>query len=150
MIHRRALTIGSGKDLPPLPPDDGTISPTYLHANYQGGERPRIPLIVLAQQQYRENVGDDSQSSIQQDASAVYRLSTISERTERTEPSPAWPLRKQAATPSPLHVPRPASVTPSTSYGEVIEGAYYLLVHPLTLTPFSPPQAGMSLQLTQT
>ncbi|KAF9495727.1 hypothetical protein BDN71DRAFT_1506483 [Pleurotus eryngii] len=126
-----------GKDLPPLPPDAGASSPTYLHANYQGGERPRIPLIVLAQQQYRENAGDDSQSSIQQDVSAGYRLSTISERTERTEPSPAWPLRKQAATPSPLHVPRPASETPSTSYGEVVEGRDVTTIDP-NLIPLSP------------
>ncbi|KAJ8522995.1 hypothetical protein ONZ45_g508 [Pleurotus djamor] len=128
-----------GKDLPPLPSQD--VPPTYLHANYQGGERPRIPLIVLAQQQYQENLADDSQSSIYQGGNTGYRLSTISERTERTEPSPAWPLRKQhtsVSSSTPIQAPRPLSATPSTSsYGEIIGDRDISAIDP-NLIPLSP------------
>ncbi|KAJ6627522.1 hypothetical protein B0H10DRAFT_1779679, partial [Mycena sp. CBHHK59/15] len=70
--------------------------------------RSHVPLIVLAQQQY-----DDGELESEATGAPVKRnLSTISERTERTEMSPHWPSRQQRMS---LNLPRaPSSVT--TSY----------------------------------
>lgn len=75
--------------------------------------RSRTPLIVLAQQQnpIEPNTFGGSPRPLRK------LLSTISERTERTEASPHWPSRQQLVA---LNTPRPPTTSPSTSYGHLI------------------------------
>ena len=95
-------------------------------------ERPRVPLIVLAQQgQYQPDYYPAPQylSYDQEvDPGGVpvglmsperhSRLSTITELTERTEPSSHWPSRQQLVA---MNNPRALSSTDTTSsYGKVI------------------------------
>ncbi|KAG2043211.1 hypothetical protein BDR03DRAFT_931403 [Suillus americanus] len=89
-------------------------------------DRPRVPLIVLAQQgqhevyypeEYPEEVdSDDIPLGVMSRGS---RLSTITEITERTEPSRHWPSQQQLVA---LNNPRASTITDTTtSYGEVID-----------------------------
>lgn len=74
-------------------------------------ERSHVPLIVLAQQQYPAELEEEGTG-----APVKRNLSTITERTERTEISPHWPTRQQLMS---LNLPRaPSSVT--TSYGQAV------------------------------
>lgn len=116
------------KELPPLPPPSeqrelgyGEYSPPSVvprpvieeEPAEPEEERSRVPLIVRAQQFY-----DPAQLELEAAGSPVKRnLSTITERTERTEIfSPNWPTRQQLMS---LNVPRaPSSVT--TSYGRAL------------------------------
>ncbi|KAG1820544.1 uncharacterized protein BJ212DRAFT_1036979 [Suillus subaureus] len=89
-------------------------------------DRPRVPLIVLAQQgqhevyypeEYPDEVdSDDIPLGVMSRGS---RLSTITEITERTEPSRHWPSKQQLVA---LNNPRASMITDTTtSYGEVID-----------------------------
>ncbi|KAJ7667696.1 hypothetical protein DFH06DRAFT_1322282 [Mycena polygramma] len=125
--QERKATSSVMKDLPPLPqslePKErgyGEYSPPAIvprrvveeEADEQE-ERSHVPLIVLAQQQY-----DPAELESEATGAPVKRnLSTITERTERTEISPHWPTRQQIVS---LHLPpAPSSVT--TSYGRAID-----------------------------
>ncbi|KAK7061453.1 HBS1-like protein [Favolaschia claudopus] len=115
------------KDLPPIPQSQGPrelgygeYSPPVLSPRrviqeeeeeepIEPEERSHVPLIVLAQQQL------DAADLLSESAGAPVKrnLSTISERTERTE---IWPTRPQHLS---LTIPRPPSAT--TSYGLTVE-----------------------------
>ncbi|KAJ7122749.1 hypothetical protein C8R44DRAFT_153209 [Mycena epipterygia] len=114
------------KDLPPLPPPSehrelgyGEYSPPpvvprrVIEEDFgEQEERSHVPLIVLAQQQYPAEFEEEATG-----APVKRNLSTITERTERTEISPHWPTRQQLMS---LNLPRaPSSVT--TSYGQAVE-----------------------------
>ncbi|KAJ7179425.1 hypothetical protein C8R46DRAFT_1211987 [Mycena filopes] len=113
----------SMKDLPPLPEprelgygeySAPSLAPRHVPEAEEAEqeERSRVPLIVLAQQQY-DTGGLESEA---EGAPVKRNLSTITERTERTEISPPWPARQFL----PLNIPRaPSSVT--TSYGRAVE-----------------------------
>lgn len=74
--------------------------------------RPRIPLIVLAQQYGVTEVSEPGTPRVVRST-----LSTITERTEHTEATPHWRSRH-------LNTPRPLSSTPTSSYGEIISPSY--------------------------
>ncbi|KAJ8588767.1 hypothetical protein M405DRAFT_237438 [Rhizopogon salebrosus TDB-379] len=90
-------------------------------------ERPRVPLIVLAQQgqhpddyypeEYLEEVdSDDVPLGLMSHGS---RLSTITEITERTEPSSHWSSKQQLVA---LNQARASTATDTTtSYGQVVD-----------------------------
>ncbi|KAF9246908.1 hypothetical protein BU15DRAFT_38790 [Melanogaster broomeanus] len=96
-------------------------------------DRPRVPLIVLAQQgQYQPDYypapqyldydqdmePDDIPLDFMSPADRNSRLSTITELTERTEPSRHWPSRQQLVA---MNNPRALSSSETTSsYGQVI------------------------------
>lgn len=88
-------------------------------------DRPRVPLIVLAQQgQHEVYYPEDYPEEVDSDdiplgvMSRGSRLSTITEITERTEPSRHWPSKQQLVA---LNNPRASMITDTTtSYGEVI------------------------------
>ncbi|KAF7978351.1 hypothetical protein HWV62_997 [Athelia sp. TMB] len=120
---------GDGKGLPSLPADylandnyedypedegffQGPIEPYELDAD----GRPRVPLIHLAQagQPPPLDVSELGSYPMQQ-----YRLSTISEKSERTEASRHWPSKQQLYA---HNDPVPASPMSSyTSYGQLID-----------------------------
>jgi hypothetical protein len=114
-----------GEDIPPdgLEADDEYYPPSsryqsMLQSQFRPDDRPRVPLIVLAQQQqmqrYRDQQFSDGGSSVL--SGAPSRLSTITERTERTEASRHWPSRQQLVA---LSNRSPSSTTSSdTSYGQ--------------------------------
>ncbi|EGO01587.1 hypothetical protein SERLA73DRAFT_176964 [Serpula lacrymans var. lacrymans S7.3] len=126
----------ASKELPPLPYDqqgneyvteyDEYQPPEFipLRGEYEYDEdgRPRVPLIVLAQQGhyqdyqpegYPEEYPEDYTESAR---SYTCALSTITERTERTEASSRWPNKQQLMA---LNNPRaPSSTGTSTSYGQ--------------------------------
>ncbi|KAJ7781567.1 hypothetical protein B0H16DRAFT_1819135 [Mycena metata] len=123
LAHERKAQSHSTKDLPPLPKRElgyGEYSAPSLVPRHveeeeaEPEERSHVPLIVLAQQGY-----DTGEFESEAAGAPVKRnLSTITERTERTEISPPWP----AARFLPLNIPRaPSSVT--TSYGQAVEQA---------------------------
>ncbi|KAJ7499230.1 hypothetical protein FB451DRAFT_1384948 [Mycena latifolia] len=112
------------KDLPPLPPPSeqrelgyGEYSPPAIVPRpiIEGGpgepeERSHVPLIVRAQQQYQAAELESETTG----APVRRNLSTITERTERTE---IWPTQQQLMS---LNLPRaPSSVT--TSYGQTVD-----------------------------
>ncbi|KAJ7774209.1 hypothetical protein DFH07DRAFT_912701 [Mycena maculata] len=114
------------KELPPLPPPEqrelgyGEYSPPVVIPRRvleedpaEEEERSRVPLIVQAQQQY-----DSVELEAEATGAPVKRnLSTITERTERTEIfSPHWPTGQQLMS---LNLPRPPS-SATTSYGRVV------------------------------
>ncbi|KAJ7937350.1 hypothetical protein B0H13DRAFT_2303053 [Mycena leptocephala] len=108
------------KDLPPLPEQEhrergyGEYSPpAIVPRREEEEERSRVPLIVRAQQQ-NEPAELESEAT---GAPVKRNLSTITERTERTEISPHWPTRQQVVS---LNLPRPPSSV-TTSYGRAIE-----------------------------
>jgi hypothetical protein len=76
--------------------------------------RPRIPLIVLAQQNGATEASETSTPRVMRTA-----LSTISERTERTEATPRWRSGM-------LNTPRPLSSALTSSYGEIIGLSLFL------------------------
>ncbi|OAX43073.1 hypothetical protein K503DRAFT_233133 [Rhizopogon vinicolor AM-OR11-026] len=89
-------------------------------------ERPRVPLIVLAQQGQHpgyypggypdEADSDDVPLGLMSPSS---RLSTITEITERTEPSRHWPSKQQLVA---LNQARASTATDTTTtYGQVID-----------------------------
>lgn len=92
-------------------------------------DRPRVPLIVLAQQgqhlahypeEYIEET--DSDGVPLEVMSRGSRLSTITEITERTDPSRHWPSKQQLIA---LNNARASTATDTTtSYGQVV-GAWY-------------------------
>lgn len=108
------------KGLPPIPQDEEETASNleyYDPEQYERQhpeERSRVPLIVQAQQQPGFNgtleVSEHGTPRMLRPA-----LSTISEKTERTEPSPYWRNRQRS-----LITPRSLSSAPSSSYGEVI------------------------------
>lgn len=107
------------KDLPPLPEQEhrergyGEYSPpAIVPRREEEEERSRVPLIVRAQQQ-NEPAELESEAT---GAPVKRNLSTITERTERTEISPHWPTRQQVVS---LNLPRPPSSV-TTSYGRAI------------------------------
>lgn len=71
--------------------------------------RSRLPLILQAQEGFLP-VDDGS--------TRPYRLSTITERTERTEPSPHWRSRQPFLS---AGTPQTFPSSPTTSYGQVID-----------------------------
>ena len=87
--------------------------------------RPRVPLIVLAQQgQYPAYHPDEYPEETDSDdvplgaMSRGSRLSTITEITERTEPSRHWPSKQQLVA---LNQARASTATDTTtSYGQPI------------------------------
>lgn len=89
-------------------------------------DRPRVPLIVLAQQgQHEVYYPEDDPEEVDSDdiplgvLSRGSRLSTITEITERTEPSRHWPSKQQLVA---LNNPRASTITDTTtSYGQVID-----------------------------
>lgn len=89
-------------------------------------DRPRVPLIVLAQQgQHEVYYPEEFPEEVDSDdiplgvLSRGSRLSTITEITERTEPSRHWPSKQQLVA---LNNPRASMITDTTtSYGEVID-----------------------------
>ncbi|KAF8845633.1 hypothetical protein BDN67DRAFT_1006911 [Paxillus ammoniavirescens] len=96
-------------------------------------ERPRVPLIVLAQQgqpqtdyypapqfvEYGQEMDPNDISLGLMSPDRNSRLSTITELTERTEPSRHWPSRQQLVA---MNNPRALSSTGTTSsYGQVID-----------------------------
>lgn len=70
--------------------------------------RSRLPLILQAQEGFLP-VDDGS--------TRPYRLSTITERTERTEPSPHWRSRQPFLSAS---TPQTFPSSPTTSYGQLV------------------------------
>ena len=95
-------------------------------------ERPRVPLIVLAQQgqyqpdyypapqhlDYDQEVDPDDVPLGFMSPDRNSRLSTITELTERTEPSSHWPSRQQLVA---MNNPRALSSNETiSSYGRVI------------------------------
>ena len=115
-----------GKDIPPdgLEADDEYYPPTsqyrsMLQSQFSPDDRPRVPLIVLAQQQqmqrYRDQQFSDGGSSVL--SGAPSRLSTITERTERTEASRHWSN------------PSPSSTTSDTSYGKPLGKSLLLTLY---------------------
>ncbi|KAJ3977553.1 hypothetical protein EV361DRAFT_660889 [Lentinula raphanica] len=140
---------------------DRTLSPPAHHYSGMqkyGGDpnelensgRSRMPLIHLAQQRQqdweqqrlqeeREQIvieAAEEQDVSNVDAESLRRLSTISERTERTELSPYTPR------PGYLPPPRTVSTFTDSSYGSLIDGGYLKnpARHPLdpNLIPVSP------------
>ncbi|KAF7301550.1 HBS1-N domain-containing protein [Mycena indigotica] len=105
----------------------GQYSPPVLEEEEHDG-RSRIPLIKQAQQPYESQL--DAESGIRRN------LSTISERTERTEPSPNWPPRQRYLS---LEIPRPPS-TITTSYGQAVDSPMDTTINSLNpnLIPVSP------------
>ena len=103
-------------------------SPVSPHAAEEL-QRPRVPLIVLAQQgQYQPDYYPAPQHLHEVDPNDVpsgfmspdrhSRLSTITELTERTEPSSHWPSRQQLVA---MNNPRALSSSETiSSYGKVI------------------------------
>lgn len=89
-------------------------------------DRPRVPLIVLAQQgQHEAYYPEEYPDEVDSDdiplgvMSRGSRLSTITEITERTEPSRHWPSKQQLVA---LNNPRASTISNSTtSYGQVID-----------------------------
>lgn len=130
-----AIEHGHGKDLPPLPADflsfenyqeypgeDGFFqgsSDTYQPYDVADYEldvegRPRVPLIVLAQQGHPPPCEPSEPDTFPM----RHCLSTISEKSERTEASRHWPSKQQLYA---HNNPQPASPMSSyTSYGQVI------------------------------
>jgi len=128
------------KELPPLPADfrefqdnqdytdedefyQGDVSsPTFRTHEIAGDHeldgdgRPRVPLIVLAQQsQHPPPLPEPSDPGT---FPVKYRLSTISEKSERTEASRHWPSKQQLYA---YNDPQPSSpMSSNTSYGQVI------------------------------
>jgi hypothetical protein len=99
-------------------------------------ERPRVPLIVLAQQgqpqtdyypapqfiEYGQEMDPNDISLGLMSPDRNSRLSTITELTERTEPSRHWPSKQQLVA---MNNPRALSSTGTTSsYGQVIGNFY--------------------------
>lgn len=85
--------------------------------------RPRLPSIFLAQQQ----PGFDNQAYMAvPNSPRVNRLSTITERTERTEPSMLYRPRQQSMVPN---TPRSFVSSDSTDYGQ--ELGMFIFICPL-------------------
>lgn len=85
--------------------------PQHWQQQQEQGEpelRPRIPLIVLAQQNGVTEASEPSTPRVMRTA-----LSTITEMTERTEATPRWRSEN-------LNTPRPLSSALTSSYGEII------------------------------
>lgn len=121
-----------GSDVLPLEGEGVYDEPQYVagptgYEYYDGDlDRPRVPLIVLAQQgQHDVYYPEECPEEVDSDdiplgvMSRGSRLSTITEITERTEPSRHWPSRQQLVA---LNNPRASMITDTTtSYGEVID-----------------------------
>lgn len=119
-------------DMLPLESEGAHDEPQYVagptgYEYYDGDlDRPRVPLIVLAQQgQHEVYYPEDYPEEVDSDdiplgvMSRGSRLSTITEITERTEPSRHWPSKQQLVA---LNNPRASMITDTTtSYGEVID-----------------------------
>lgn len=96
------------KSLPHVPHDDDDDDGVASNVEYyEPTERSRVPLIH--QQGYLPVEEPETPR--------LRTLSTIEEKTERTEASPRWPSRQQLIS---LNTPRPLSSSPTSSYGEVI------------------------------
>ncbi|KAG1753691.1 uncharacterized protein EDB91DRAFT_412217 [Suillus paluster] len=118
--------------LPSEGAEGGYDGPQYVagptgYEYYDGDlDRPRVPLIVLAQQgQHEVYYPEDYPEEVDSDdiplgvLSRGSRLSTITEITERTEPSRHWPSKQQLVA---LNNPRASTITDTTSsYGQVID-----------------------------
>jgi len=108
------------KALPPIPSErDVPSNLEYYHPEQfshldpsRSVERSRIPLIVLAQQQqgYSEPDPEEYENPPRQ-----WRLSTITEKSERTEFTPRWAHSQQLMTPS-----RGPALSSISSYGEIV------------------------------
>ena len=112
------------KALPPIPERDVPSNLEYYNPERfshldpsQPVERSRIPLIVLAQQQQGYNVPDPEEY---ESPPRQWRLSTITEKSERTEFTPRWAHSQQLMTPS-----RGLAPSSLSSYGEIIGGAEF-------------------------
>lgn len=141
LVHRfRTTGDRTSKELPPLPADFREFQDSQDYTDedefYQGDEssptfrshdiagdheldgdgRPRVPLIVLAQQSdHPPPLPEPSEPGT---FPARYRLSTISEKSERTEASRHWPSKQQLYA---YNDPQPSSpMSSNTSYGQVI------------------------------
>ncbi|KAF9224315.1 hypothetical protein BS17DRAFT_752266 [Gyrodon lividus] len=132
-------------------------------------ERPRVPLIVLAQQgqhqpdyypapqylEYGQGMdSDDIPLDLMSPADRNSRLSTITELTERTEPSRHWPSKQQLVA---MNNPRALSSSETTSsYGQIIDrrsdaslsdGYPYPPVDPNEIPPSPSPSAVKRLSI---
>jgi hypothetical protein len=101
--------------------EDEYFSPVSLHHRMSSGqtdahERPRVPLIVLAQQQQQQEGGDHDMSSDSSPLAVRKSLSTITERTEYTEAPYHWESRQLYA----VNASRAPSTSTLTSYGQVL------------------------------
>jgi hypothetical protein len=99
-------------------------SPTGQSHEIVGGHevdtdgRPRVPLIVLAQQNGYPPPPEPSEPG----TFPRYRLSTITEKSERTEASRHWPSKQQLYA---YNDPHPSSpLSSNTSYGQLIGEIY--------------------------
>ena len=130
LYYRLMAENRKSKDLPPIPADFRNFQGDYYADNddFYGGDtslspiddefdtddRPRIPLIHLAQQ-FQNPPSESSDAGYPM---GRYRLSTISEKSEKTEASRNWPSRQQLVA---HNDPKPSPpVSSNTSYGEVI------------------------------
>lgn len=109
------------KALPDLPYEE--LEDDFYQAPYGSADRPRVPLIVLAQQQQNDLSPSESDSGSNMGRPRSH-LTTITERTEHTEASRHWPSKQQLVS---MNDPRPISTGSSfTSYGQVIGEIYFL------------------------
>ncbi|OJA15632.1 hypothetical protein AZE42_04847 [Rhizopogon vesiculosus] len=134
-LNMFAISVQLGSDGSPLSYEGAEMVhdvPQYVagptgYEYYDGDlERPRVPLIVLAQQGQHpgyypggypdEADSDDVPLGLMSPSS---RLSTITEITERTEPSRHWPSKQQLVA---LNQARASTATDTTTtYGQVID-----------------------------
>lgn len=135
-LHRGILTYLVCRPHLPVPQDP--VGPTgYIPGDL---ERPRVPLIVLAQQghfqpdyypapqyvDYDPEVDPDEFPLGPMSPDRSSHLSTITEVTERTEPSRHWPSRQQLVA---MNNPRALSSSETTSsYGQVIGAFRYIII----------------------
>ncbi|KAG6833838.1 hypothetical protein H0H87_011772 [Tephrocybe sp. NHM501043] len=119
------LDPNTSKDLPPVPQDldEGSSNAEYYHPEQydfqvpkqqaETMERSRVPLVF--QHQGAVEVSELGTPRVLRPA-----LSTITERTERTEPTPHLPIGRKLA-PHLHRSPRPPSTYTSSSFGDLIE-----------------------------
>ncbi|KAJ3904884.1 hypothetical protein F5879DRAFT_31918 [Lentinula edodes] len=150
---------GLDKIIPPFSPQRNHYTGMQKYGDdtndFGLGGRSRMPLIHLAQQQQQmmeqqqrqqqwevqrqqmlqeepeqitvEELHEEDNGNV--DDESTRRLSTISERTERTELSPYWPRRDY------LPPPRTVSTFTDSSYGNLIDGGYLMNPARLPLDP---------------
>ncbi|GLB33494.1 putative elongation factor Tu C-terminal domain [Lyophyllum shimeji] len=124
-IHCGHLDPYSDKALPPVPQDEeeGDSNAEYYHPEQfaeldEPVERPRVPLVFLHQQQGSMEFSEMGTPRVVRPA-----LSTITERTERTELTPRYPTGRLFM---PNQTPRtPSSTFTASSYGEVINEPHH-------------------------
>ncbi|KAG6919272.1 hypothetical protein DXG01_007404 [Tephrocybe rancida] len=120
-VARDRKEVDTGKDLPPVPQDnEGPSNAEYYYPEQydfqdpgEPVERSRVPLVF--QHQGSVEVSELGTPRVLRPA-----LSTITERTERTEPTPRLPIGRKLA-PHPHRSPRPPSTFSTSSYGQLVD-----------------------------